>query len=413
MLKQSSRKTGLCVSALFGIMLADGVQADYVDDSSLKLDLRNFYFDRNYIDDGGTEDDLSSWSQGADLQFVSGYTDTPIRLGLDANVTAAYIFSNQNDDGSVPVSGDGDAPSGYARGGVTFKAQYSKTELKVGDMRPHLPIAWDDTSRQLDTIYEGAVITSHDIPNLELVAGRFWKGITRNSSDREDFYLYGTDGSERSSGLNFAGGTYDLSKQLSATYYFGQLRNIYKQQYFGLAHKADLGDGYKLTSDLRYFDNREDGDALYGDIDSRALGWMETLTKGNHMVALSYQHNSGDSMFPTMNGYIPQPYLVHWSDISFVRPDEDSYGIRYSYDFKGWHLPGLKVFTRFIYGNNIDVGNVHQGTENERDIYLSYTVPSGPLEGLSFSLHNTEVSKSFASDFEEFRFATTYTYKFF
>jgi hypothetical protein len=174
-----------------------------------------------------------------------------------------------------------------------------------------------------------------------------------------------------------------------------------------------LGNGYKLKTDLRYFNNNEDGRALDGAIDNRSYGALFTLLKGAHMLGVSYQRMLGDSVFPTMNGYIPQPYLVHWSSLGFVRPEERSWGARYSYDFAGMGMPGLKFYTRYIKGTHWDRGgNLSDNQESERYLGLNYVVQSGALQGLGLDLRNIDVKQKYGYDYNEFRVATTYTWKF-
>jgi hypothetical protein len=114
-----------------------------------------------------------------------------------------------------------------------------------------------------------------------------------------------------------------------------------------------------------------------------------------------------------MNGYIPQPYLVHWSSLGFVRPDEKSWSARYGYDFAGMGMPGLKFYTRYTKGTNWDRGgNLSDNEESERYLGLNYVLQSGPLQGLGLDLRNIDVKQKFGYDYNEFRFATTYTWKF-
>ncbi len=40
----------------------------------------------------------------------------------------------------------------------------------------------------------------------------------------------------------------------------------------------------------------------------------------------------GDSNFPTLGGYVPQPFLVNWSRVGFIKPNEKSWQLRYDYD---------------------------------------------------------------------------------
>ncbi|WP_313025344.1 OprD family porin [Pseudomonas lopnurensis] len=401
---------GACVLGALGGPLA--AQADFVDDSHLKLDLRNYYLHRNFTESGAPESRIGNWSQGFDLQFASGYTDTPIQFGLDLNAQFAYVMDSQGNDGSLPLDSDGEAVDNYSRAGATLKMKYSKTELKVGDMRPQLPIAFHDPSRQLDTIYQGAVVESKEIDGLTLTGGRFWSAVTRESSDHEKFYKYGSTDDLDSDGLDFAGATYDITRSLQASYFHAVMNDIYRQQYLGLVHRADLGNGYGLRTDVRWFDNEEQGDALNGEIDNRALSTGIALTKGGHKVSLVYQRMYGESMFPTPNGYIPQFYLLNWANQPFMRPKERSVGIGYAYDFADLGIPGLTFNTRYIRGTDIDLGAT-TGSENERDIAVRYVLQDGALKGLAFEWKNYHVQQhNFGSDFVENRLITSYTWNF-
>jgi len=414
MKKHKMYKHGFLLSSVTGLLLPAIAQAGFTEDSTVRLDLRNFYLDRSYI--GNTPDEYS-WSQGADLQYFSGYTDTPLQVGLDVSAQGAVVLGSEGCDGSLPCdTAESEAADNYGRVGATLKLKYSQTELKIGDHRPHLPIAWDDTSRQLDTIYEGAVIESHDIDRLTLMAGRYWKLVGRDSSDKEKLYLYPVSNGKTSEGLDFAGATYDVSKALSATYFYGVLHDIYSQQYFGLAYNTALTDSVHMVTDVRYFTNKDDGDAYYGDIDVDALGARASFMTGSHMLSLSWQKLGGDSVFPTLNNYVPQPYLIHWSNAAFILPDEQSYGLRYAYNFETLGVPGLNVMANYITSSDIRLDKMgmtdRDGSQSERDLVLSYTVQEGALAGLGFEFQDIFLTKSYGDDFSEFRFTTTYTYNF-
>lgn len=405
-----------CVSSvkmicLMGIISPMAAQADFVDDSHLDLGLRNFYLNRNYTNHAAPVGKVGSWSQGFDLQFKSGYTDGAVGFGLDASTTYAVRLDSSGNDGSLPYSAaEKKDARDYGRAGATLKMRVSKTELKIGDHRPQLPVAFDDTSRQLDTIYHGAVIESHEFNNLTLTGGRFWSNTTRVSSNSEQLYLSGANKRLNSEGLDFAGGTYAFGQNLQTTYFYGKLHDIYRQQYASIKQVTPLGGDYSLQTDLRYFNNKEDGNALHGKIDNRSYGGLFALTKGPHMVGVSYQRMLGGSAFPTLNGS-PQPYLVNWSSLAFIKPQERSWGVRYGYDFAALGVPGLKFQTRYTKGTGIERGaTLSDGSEIERGIFLSYIVQSGALKGLTFDLRNIDTKVKYGSDYSEYRFATSYAW---
>lgn len=398
---------------LLGVAFPWTANADPLDDSHLSLNFRNLYLNRNFTNSEAPVSKVGNWSQGFDLQFQSGYTDTPLAVGLDANAQYALRLDSTGNDGSLPYSvHDQKAADDYSRAGATLKMRYSKTELKIGDQKPNLPVASNDPSRQLDTIYQGAVVNSREIDNLELTGGRFWSSVTRQSSNHENLYKYGTSDDLDSKGLDFGGGTYSFTPSLQATYFYGVLHDIYQQHYAGLKHSLDLGDGYTLKTDLGYFNNSEDGNALAGNVDNRSYSGLVTLQKGGHLFGTSYQRMLGDTTFPTLNGYVPQPYLPNWAGLPFIRPGERSWSVRYGYDFAAVGVPGLKLFTRYIKGTAIERGDgLSYDQESERDIFLSYVIQGGAFKGLSFDLKNFNTKQKYGNNYDEYRLVTSYTWK--
>lgn len=410
---------------LMGMFASISAQADFIDDRQVSLGLRNFYIDRDFKQHDAPKSRVGSWTQGFDFRAISGYTEGTVQFGLDVSAQYAYRLDGgggRGPDTIIPYDDSkGEQVRDYGRAALTAKMRYSKTELKIGEHRPTLPVAFYDDSRQLITTYHGFMLESREVDKLTLTAGRFTEISSRESSNREKMYLFnGPDIQRRSDGLNFAGATYAFTPALSATYFYGQLEDIYQQQYLGATHNADLGNGFGLKTDLRYFDNREDGKALYGDIDNRSYGAMTTLRKGAHAIGVGYQRMLGDSTFPTLNGYAPQPYLVNWSTVAFVKPNESSWQLRYDLDFASYGVPGLKLMTRYMRGTGIDRGNndLDQNVESERNIFLSYVVQSGPFKGVGFEWRNIDVKTRYGNgaasgaDYKENRLITSYTFKF-
>ncbi|VVP32576.1 Porin-like protein NicP [Pseudomonas fluorescens] len=413
-------------AGLMGMFVPISAQADFVKDRQISLGLRNFYLDRDFKQNDAQQSRVGSWTQGFDFRAISGYTEGTLQFGLDLSGQYAYRLDGgggRGPDSVIPYdASNSEQVRDYGRAALTGKVRYSKTELKVGEHRPLLPVAFIDDSRQLMTTYHGLLLESREVDGLVLTGGRFTEISSRESSNREKMFLFtGPNGPRRTSdGLNFAGASYTLTPSLSATYFYGQLEDIYQQHYVGLTQNANLGNGFALKTDLRYFNNKEDGEALYGEIDNRSYGLLTSLRKGVHAVSVGYQRMLGDSTFPTLNGYAPQPYLVNWSAVAFVKPNESSWQLRYDLDFAGYGVPGLRLMTRYLRGTGIDRGNnaLDQNVESERNIFLSYVVQSGPLKGVGFEWRNIDVKTRYGSglasgvDYQENRLITTYTFKF-
>lgn len=406
---QLKRAVGPFVAA-FGACASGAAQADFFDDSHLSLGMRNFYVDRDYKQDNAAKSRTGSWSQGFDLQFISGYTEGPVQFGLDLDGQFAYRLDGSKaraPDGALPVQTDGSPVRDYGHAAATAKMRFSKTELKIGDQRPNLPVAQYDPTRQLVTSYTGALLESKEIKDLTLTAGRFWEITGRESSNSEKIYLWGDSPKLASDGLDFAGASYNFTPKLTGTYFYGKLEDIYRQHYLGLVYKTPIGAGYSLKTDLRYFNNKEEGQALSGRVDNRTYGAMFSLNKGGHTFGLGYQRMLGLDTFPTFNSYAPAAYLINWSALGFVKPGERSWQARYDYDFAAAGVPGLKWMARWMEGNDINLGA--QSHETERTSILSYVIQSGPLKGFGTSWMNIHVNTRDTSQYEENRLILTYT----
>ncbi|MFF7062684.1 OprD family outer membrane porin [Pseudomonas sp. NPDC008258] len=396
------------------IALASGsVRADLIDDSHLSLGIRNVWIDRDYRHENAPKSRIGSWSQGFDLQFRSGYTDGPLQFGLDIGGQLAYRLDGtqaRSPDGILPLQSDGSPVLDYGRASATAKILYSKTELRIGEQRPFLPVASYDPSRQLATTYQGLLLESKEVKDLTLTAGRFWSIAGRESSNTENIYLWGDKTSQSSDGLSFVGASYNVTPNFSGTYFYAQLEDIYRQHYLGISYRRPLGGGYSLKSDVRYYNNKEEGQALSGRVDNRTYGSMLSVSKSGHTLGAGYQRMLGQDIFPTFNSYAPAPYLINWSSLAFVKPGERSWQVRYDYDFAAMGVPGLTWMARWMEGNDIHLGN--QSHETERTSILSYVVQDGFFKGVGASWMNIGVNTRNSNKYEENRLIITYNYNF-
>jgi len=270
---------------LFGCLNINVAYADFLEDSEKSIYLRNFYLERDFEN---TNKDLGSWSQAMTGRFESGYTDTPIQVGLDMGFQYALRLTDRYDERLDTVfkydQNEGKQERDYLKLGATLKFKYHNTELKVGELFPKTPVLFIDDSRQLVTTYAGAMLESKDIKNLKVSAGRFTHVNARDDDEYRKFTLgNSTDPNKRSDGLNFLGLDYNFTPQLTGSYWFGQLEDIYQQQYLSAAFTETVNKS-KLKVDARYFNYKEDGDAYFGDIDVQSIGLQASVQNGPHTI---------------------------------------------------------------------------------------------------------------------------------
>ncbi|RMH82625.1 outer membrane porin, OprD family, partial [Pseudomonas sp. AOB-7] len=182
--------------------------AGFVEDTKVTLGLRNYYFNRNFLNHTGPQvqgDDqgqAAEWTQSFILDARSGFTQGTVGFGLD--LLGLYSVKLDGGKGTIgsqllPVHGTGNerhAPDDFGRTAVAAKAKLSKTELKVGEWFAVLPILRADDGRSLPQTFQGAQLTSNEIDGLTLYGGQFWKNSQRNDASREEMTFGGVEGDD-------------------------------------------------------------------------------------------------------------------------------------------------------------------------------------------------------------------------
>lgn len=421
-----------------GTILPNLAHADFIKDSKGSLELRNFYFNRDFRQDGGLashklpgatagQSKAEEWAQGFLLRMESGYTEGTVGFGVDALGLAGVKLDSSTDrsgTGLLPMGKDFNAPDSYGSLGLTGKIKVSKSVLKFGTLGTRVPVLQANDTRLLPQTFEGAQITVQEIKDLNLTAGHLRQIKDRNSTDYTDFAITTNAGRNiaKSAGgalnkgddFNFAGADYKFTSNLTGSYYYGNLADYYKQHFFGLVHTLPIAKDQSLKTDLRYFSSSEDGHRQVQDVDNRALMGMLTYSLGGHAFGLGYQQMNGNTGFPFLNA-VTDPYLVNYVQIgNFSSAKEKSWQARYDYNFASIGLPGLTFMTRYVYGDNVELGAGRaEGKEWERNMDLGYVIQSGPVKGLGFKWRNATYRSNLATsgnmNYDENRLIVSYT----
>lgn len=389
--------------------------AGFVDDSKLKLQLRNVYSNENFRDEQGmspraaatAKSERVEWAQGFLLDYQSGFTQGPLGLGLDAmGLLGVRLDSGRGRSGTglLPTHDDGRAADEFASAGVTAKARLGQTVVKHGTLLPKTPVLIYNDARLLPQTYQGTQLTSTDIDNLTLTAGHLTRFKLRDSSDSTGLYLDGYSGDE-SGDFNFAGADYAVNKQLKLSYFHGQLEHFYRQDFAGLIYDLPLAGGV-LTTDLRYFNSRDSGAARGGEIDNDMFSGQLSYTHSGHTFGGGYQVLDGKAGLP----YISGATVYSFSNVGigkFIEEEEKTWMASYAYNFAAAGIPGLTFMTRYLSGDNgrsADAGL----SEWERDMELAYVVQSGPVKGLGVKLRNYVYRSDFSRGRDSNRIYLTY-----
>ena len=400
------------VLALAGTTCALPAFADgFLDDAKAALTLRNFYMNRNYVGDT-KQAQADEWTQNFILDAKSGFTQGTIGLGLD--VLGLYSVKLDGGKGTagtqlLPVHDDGEPADDFGRLAVAGKARLSKTELKVGEWMPVLPILRSDDGRSLPQTFQGAQLTSKEIAGLTLYGGQFRQNSPRNDASLEDMSLFNRT-AFKSDRFNFAGGEYRFNGDRTLIgLWDAQLQDIYRQQYLQVQHFQPVGD-WVLGANLGYFWGKDDGSARAGDLDNRTFSGLFSAKYGTSTFYLGLQDVMGESEWFRVNGTSGGTLANDSYNSSYENAKERSWQLRHDFDFVGLGVPGLTLMNRYIHGDNVHNSSTESGTEWGRESELAYTVQSGPLKTLNVKWRNSTMRRNWGktNSFDENRLIISY-----
>lgn len=414
--------------------------AGFFEDSKADLTLKNFYINQDQRHGGGAR--AEEWGQGFFLRYQSGFTQGLVGFGLDAEMLYGLRLDSGGRAGKAgitrtpgtmfPLDHDGSAENGFGRLIPTVKMRISETIFQYGGLTPKLPVVNSNDGRLLPQTFLGGQVTSKEIKDLTMVAGKLERSYERNSSNSEPLSIGG--GYNNSASLKdrysnefyYAGFDYKPMKDLTVRYYFGQLKDFYDQHFVGLVHKMSLPVG-SLTTDLRYFYSDSDGEnssasgrargyrssgapGSSGEVDNNLWSAMFTYNLGGHAFSAGYQKVTGNSDFPSINlGSGLSLHLITNAQLGkFNSAGEETWVLGHSYDFAALGIPGLKTKLVYFSGDDIDaVGSDRR--EWERNFRVDYTLQSGMLKGVGLTWMNAAWRGNDARDRDENRLVVNYS----
>ncbi|WP_060466398.1 OprD family outer membrane porin [Acinetobacter sp. LMB-5] len=373
----------------------------FVEDANGSILFRTGYINRdktNYVNSNSGKTvsvkDNSSFAQTAIVNIDSGFTKGIVGFGVGVVGDGSFKIGENKNAGNnmIPQHNDGSAYDHWARGGANVKARFSNTTVRYGTQVLDLPVLASNTARLVPEYFTGTLLTSHEIKDLEVVAGKFTKN---QYSDQ-----IATD----QNGLDRAvvwGAKYKFDDQLNGSYYGVDVKDKLDRHYVNVNYKQPLANDSSLTYDFSGYHTKFDKNAALWyttgpageDKTNNIWAVSGTYATGPHSVMLAYQQNSGNIGYnygANQDGgqsvYLPNSYL---SD--FIGNDEKSAQIQYNLDFgKLGVLPGLNWTTAYVYGWDIKTSNgADDSNESEFFNQVKYTVQTGFAKGSSLRLRNS------------------------
>jgi imipenem/basic amino acid-specific outer membrane pore len=430
----AAASTQLATAAPF---VSDQAEAKgFVEDSKLNLNLRNYYFNR---DNKNTNHDQKDWTQGFWANYNSGYTQGLVGVGVDAFGYLAIKL-----DGGDGTSGTGNMSrsdtvkaNGYAhdvndsqgKSGAAVKFRISKTELKAGDMQPSTaPVFAVGGSRVLPQTASGFQLQSSEVKDLDLEAGHFYSATSQDKNAR-DGGLYATYAGVEANSIDYFGGKYGITDNLSASLYGAKLEDIWNQYYANLNYTIPMGGDQSVNLDGNIYRTTDTGNAKAGEISNTAYSLAAAFSfLKAHTITFAFQKVNGDTPFDYIGvgknnrggDSIFLANSIQYSD--FNGSGEKSAQVRYDLKMAEYGVPGLSFMTRYVKGWNIDGTNTPEGSHyaglygedgrhHETNLEAKYVVQTGPAKDLSFRIRqawHTANADENEGDVKEFRLIVDY-----
>jgi hypothetical protein len=133
------RKTSLALAvaaSTLGLSLSQAAFADFIGDSKATIEARNFYFNRDFRQEGASQSKSEEWAQGFILRANSGFTEGTVGFGADA--IGMFGFKLDSGDGTagsgllVPDASSNGSQDNNSDLAVAAKVKVSNSTLRVG-----------------------------------------------------------------------------------------------------------------------------------------------------------------------------------------------------------------------------------------------------------------------------------------
>ena len=391
----------------FAIASSQDEAKGFIEDQSLVAKTRFEYMNRDFktgngntrrangTNSSGPNNKLSGYRQDSGvselLTYKSGYTQGTVGVGVDAFVGGSWKLdggAGRAGNGLFANDSDGQPSSTQSRAGGAVKFRLSDTTLKYGNQFVSSPVFSTDDGRLLPEVATGTVITSNEIKDLELTAGRLTALGAQTGMGRDSI-----NGRSRTTGLrnpgltaaNIAGATYKFTDNFIGGVAASDVEDYFKKQYVNLNYNVPLTETQSMNFDFNGYRTRGDGKELNGEVDNKIWSLAAAYTMGAHKFTIAHQRSSGKAGYNYGIDGGGTIFLANSIQISdFNNKDERSWQAAYNINMASYGVPGLSFMTRYVKGTNIDTDGAGEGKEHELNYEAKYVLQEGAAKDLSF-----------------------------
>ena len=385
----------------------------FIEDSSLTLNTRTWFskemasknslYRYNTPDGPQTSHSRTAWVEGLKLDFRSGFTQTPIGVGMDLSVYSAIALERSTAKAAggsnrLLVNKDGSVVDDWSKLGIAaLKLRLADTQVKIGRQQVETPMMSFLDLRALPASFDGASLENTSVKGLTLKAGYFDHTSPRAAAGTEDLGLQWATRTVTPDWNGYVGGDYKFGTDWRASAYVSRLEDVWDRQYLGLATQAQWG---ALTTRIRLdaYNTDSQGRELAGNISQQAYGLTVTPIWGPNTLKFGLQKIVGNEWFDYVRDSNAMS-LPNTMGSYFNGPNETSFQVAYTRDWAAF-MPGLSSLVWYIRGWGID-GTDYKGGANgaytlattqdneshyEVGAYLMYAFQSSRFKGASLAV---------------------------
>jgi len=346
-------------------------------DTSLRVNLRSFYFYRDKYDHSKSE----AWALGGAISYQSGYFLDRIGVGTTL-YTSQPLYAPSDRDGTLLLQPGQDQ---YTVFGQLY------TEIKVAKdvfidlyrKEYNTPYMNKNDSRMIPNTFEGYTLLGtcggeDGAPEIRYGGGYITKIKLRN----EDRFQWMSEavGASVERGVVVAGANYkqkDFSFGM-IDYYSDDIINIF---YAEGKYTRNITDRLGFLLAAQYSDQRSTGDKLLtvSSFDTNQVGIKGEMGFDGALMTLAYTVASSEATLRNPWSNYPGYTSVQVQD--FNRAGEQAFMLRGAFDFSKVGLEGLTAYALWVHGwNRTDPGHVYN--EDEYNIDIQWRAKDGLLKGL-------------------------------
>jgi hypothetical protein len=356
-------------------------------DTSLDVQIRSYYFDRDQYDDSESE----AWALGGSIGLKTGYFRERFALGA-TGYTSQRLRGPQDKDGTALLK---PGQHGYTVLGELYGEFLLNQDARIslGRRGFDTPYLNRNDGRMTPNTFEAIVLQGMygggEGEGEWRVGGGYFDEIKARNSD--EFVSMATaagaiEGVERGvyvAGANYRKGDFSIG---AIDYHSDDILNIF---YAESEYALPLGEDLRLQFALQYSDQRSTGDNLLrgAEFASHQWGGKAELGAGGALFSAAYTSVGGDTGMQSPWGGYPGYTRVQAED--FDCAGKDAWMLRAAYNFQS--VEGLSLYALWVNGS--DPQDPGQYAKDEYDLNLQWTPGSGRLKGLVMRLRYAHVSQ--------------------